>query len=148
MIHQETPEFSEVKSSVRIFLVKLEDNGNMGKRIGCGDSLVPLGREVPILDSIIESTLQELLSLKEESFDDQGLYNALARSDLAIDDVIIKDSHAIIKLRGKLVIGGVCDGPRVEEQIKETVLQFPNISSVEIFINEKSLHEVLSGRGE
>jgi len=41
-------------------------------------------------------------------------------------------------------LGGECDNPRVEAQLTNTVLQFPSVTSADIFINGKTLAETLS----
>ena len=47
-------------------------------------------------------------------------------------------------LAGKLLLGGVCDDPRVEAQLVETARRFSTVREVEIVINGKPLKEVLS----
>ena len=42
------------------------------------------------------------------------------------------------------MLGGVCDSPRFEAQIEQTALQFSTVSSVEVFINDIPLQDVLS----
>jgi hypothetical protein len=42
------------------------------------------------------------------------------------------------------MLGGVCDAPRVEAQIKQTALQFSTVSDVEVFIDDIPLEDVLS----
>jgi spore germination protein GerM len=41
-------------------------------------------------------------------------------------------------------MGGECDTPRVQAQIEQTILQFPTVKEVVIFINGKHLSDVLS----
>lgn len=132
---------------VKIFLVSLEDEGKQGKKIGCNDSLVP--QEVEILDTQdkVAAALEALLEFKDNNYQKGGLYSGLAYANLEVDDVIISNSQAKVLLSGSLNLGGECDDPRVEEQLKATVLQFPYIKETEIFLNDKPLHEVLSGKG-
>jgi hypothetical protein len=42
------------------------------------------------------------------------------------------------------MLGGVCDTPRVEEQILATILQDVQIEEVEVYINDVLLQEALS----
>ena len=42
------------------------------------------------------------------------------------------------------MIGGVCDHPRIEEQLYATILQNEQIEEVDIFINGESLQDYLS----
>jgi hypothetical protein len=51
-------------------------------------------------------------------------------------------------LSGTMMLGGVCDNPRVEAQLEETALQFPTVSQVSVFVNSRPLEEVLSLKGE
>jgi hypothetical protein len=74
-----------------------------------------------------------------------GLYNALYRSDLTLQDVVIKNREAVIKLSGALTLGGLCDKPRVRAQLRETALQYAAVDSVSIFVNGTSLGELLEG---
>jgi hypothetical protein len=127
-----------------IFLVALEDNGLSGKKIGCDDSLV--GVEVSINPDQPEawSALSVLLSLDGPYFGESGLYNALYQSDLEIQSYETHEGKAIVYLEGELMLGGVCDTPRVEEQILATILQDVQIEEVEVYINDVLLQEALS----
>jgi hypothetical protein len=133
---------------VQIFLVAMEDNGRSGKKIGCDDSIVPVQVAIAPTRGVLRAALGELLSLKESYYGQSGLYNALYQSDLKLDSVSIEHGEAIIHLSGTLMLGGVCDNPRVEAQLEETALQFSTVSKVSIFVNGEPLEEVLSLKGE
>ncbi|HLJ69610.1 MAG TPA: GerMN domain-containing protein, partial [Chloroflexota bacterium] len=75
-----------------------------------------------------------------------GLYNALYQARLTVNSVVIRNGRAVINLRGKLNLRGVCDNPRVEAQLKRTAFQFPTVHSVAIFVNSVPLWKVLSTR--
>lgn len=135
-------------SKVKIFLVAIDDNGETGKKIGCGDSIVAVTREITPTAAPLTAAMRELVALKAQYYGESGLYHALHASTLAVDHVSIKDGKAIIKLSGTLSLGGVCDAPRVEAQIKETALQFSTVKEVVIFINGVPLSQALSGKGE
>jgi hypothetical protein len=45
------------------------------------------------------------------------------------------------------VLGGTCDSPRVDAQIKETALQFLTVKQVSIFVNKIPLEQMLLGKG-
>lgn len=133
---------------VNIYLIALGDNGASGRAIGCGDSLVPV--EVPITPTlgVLRAALNELFDLEgEQYYGESGLYNALYQSHLRIDDLAVVNGEAIIKLKGDLVMGGECDGPRIEEQLKAAALQFSTVNRVSIFINDRPLKELLDLRG-
>jgi hypothetical protein len=136
---------------VNIFMVALEDNGKSGRLIGCGDSLVGVQVKYGLSrdENTAKATLEKLFAVKQQNYGESGLYNALYQSDLKVESLTVNaNKKATLNLSGKFMIGGVCDNPRFEEQIKETVLQFKNLySDVEIFINDKPLKELLSGQG-
>lgn len=142
-----TPSSPSSGQTVKIFLVAISDNGVSGKKFGCDDSLVAVDVSVTPTVAVLRTALNELLSIKSDYYGQSGLYNALYQSNLEIDNLGLKNGLASIYLKGNLVLGGICDNPRVEEQLRATALQFSTVSEVEIFINGKPLAEVLSERG-
>ena len=108
--------------------------------MGCGDSVVPVQVEIPTTQGVLKAALQALLSVKDQYYGQSGLYNALYQSDLQVENVSIDNNgKASIYLTGSLVMGGECDTPRVRAQVEQTVLQFPAVKEVAIFINGKPL---------
>jgi hypothetical protein len=132
------------KQTIRVYLVALEDNGKSGEKIGCGDSLVSVERQIPATSGVLKASLTDLFSLKEQYYGQSGLYNSLYHSDLKVAKVEIANGKATIFLSGQLSLGGVCDNPRVEGQIRATALQFSTVKSVDILLNGKILKDVLS----
>ena len=89
--------------------------------------------------------MEALLSVKYEYYGQSGLYNALYQSDLQVESVSIDiNGKASVYLTGNLIMGGECDTPRVQAQVEQTVLQFPTVKDVVIFINGKPLSDVFS----
>jgi hypothetical protein len=129
---------------VKVFLVAVGDNGASGKLIGCGDSLVPATQTILPTQGVLRAALEILLGIKTQYYGQSGLYSALYQSDLTIADLRIDDGKASIHLAGRLLLGGVCDNPRVEAQLVETAKHFTTVKEVEIFINGKPLKDVLS----
>lgn len=129
---------------VEIALIALEDDGASGKQIGCGDSVVLVDQEIQKTQAPLRAALLQLLSIKDTSYGESGLYTALAQADLSLDEVGIENGEAVIKLSGDLSLGGVCDNPRVQAQLVETALQFPTVNKVSIFLNDEPLEEALS----
>lgn len=129
---------------IKIFLVALEDKGQRGKQIGCGDSMVSVERTVPKTEGVLKAALENLLAVKTRVFENTELYNALYQSSLTIKSVAVTNGTAKIELIGTVALGGVCDNPRFEEQLKQTAMQFPTVTATEIKINDKPLQEVLS----
>jgi hypothetical protein len=129
---------------IKIFLIALEDNGQSGTLVGCSDSAVPITVTVPPTQGILRATLEKLFSAKQQSYGEAGYYNALYQSDLQVARVTIEQGKAIIHLTGSVMLGGVCDAPRVEAQIEQTALQFSTVNEVSVFINDVPLEDVLS----
>lgn len=143
-IVQIEPETTMSEQTVTIFLVAIEDQGISGRKIGCDDSLIPV--EVTIRSDLTSpwSSLSALLNLDETYYGESGLYNALHQSDLEIQSYETLEGKAKVYLEGELMLGGVCDTPRVEEQILATILQDGQIDEVEVYINNVLLQEALS----
>lgn len=133
---------------VKLFFVALEDNGKSGKKIGCNDSIVAVERIIPATQAPLTAALKELLSVRARYYDQTGLYNSLYESNLKVDGISIVGGKALIHLSGKVILGGVCDNPRVEAQIKETALQFATVKQVAVFVNGVPLEKILSQKGD
>jgi hypothetical protein len=129
---------------VQIFLIALDDNGQSGQLVGCGDSAIAVQFEVPPTKEVLRASMEKLLALKELYYGESGLYNALYQSDLQLESIALVNGKATIHLTGSLVLGGVCDNPRVEAQLEATVHQFYTVQEVGIFINGTPLKDALS----
>ena len=137
------------RSEVKVFLIALEDNGRRGEKVGCGDSVVPVAAELDTTSGPLTAALTHLLSpgLRDPGGPDgQQLYNALSGSELSVRRVEVKNGMATIELTGRFQIGGVCDAPRVEAQLRKTALQFPGVTGTVIRINGTPLERLLQGR--
>jgi hypothetical protein len=134
-------------SQVNIYLVALGDAGKFGQEIGCEDSLVPVEVQVPPAEDPLEAAYEALLSIDTQFYGQSGLYNALYQSDLSVGNLAVEDGTARVHLTGQLMLGGVCDNPRVQAQLEEIALQFPQVERVEVFINDTPLEDLLSLRG-
>jgi hypothetical protein len=133
---------------VKIFVIAVDDNGKTGVPVGCGDSAVPVQVEIHPTQGVLKAALQALLSVKGQYYGQSGLYNALYRSDLQVESASIDNNgNASVYLTGRLVMGGECDTPRVQAQVEQTVLQFPIVKDVAIFINGEPLADVISLKG-
>jgi hypothetical protein len=129
---------------VQIYLIGLEDNGQGGSPVGCGDSTIPVQVEITPTQGVLKAALEKLLSIKDQYYGQSGLYDALYQSDLQVESVTIEAGKTTVNLTGSLILGGECDDPRVQAQLEKTVLQFPSVTSADIFINGKTLAEALS----
>jgi len=131
---------------VKIFLIALNDNGKSGPLVGCGDSVVGVERETAPTAAPLTAALKELLALHAQTYGQSGFYNALYQSDLQVERVAIVNGAATIQLTGTLMLGGVCDDPRVAAQIQNTALQFSTVRSVVVLLNGVPLEQMLGGK--
>jgi LysM repeat protein len=133
------PQFTRVT----IYLIALDDGGRRGPLIGCNDSIVPVEVRIEPTVAPLRAAMQQLLMT---SGHDYGLTNVFSGSNLTVQDVNIRDGEAIIHLSGRLNIGGVCDHPRIVEQLERTALQFSTVNRVSIFVNGEPLSRILDLR--
>jgi hypothetical protein len=138
------PASPPASQTVQIYLIALEDQGISGELIGCGDSLVPVRVSIAPTQGVLRAALETLLGVKQSYYGQSGLYNALYQSNLRVEDVRIESGLATIQLTGSLLLGGVCDNPRVEGQLRATARQFSTVQNVEILVNGTPLDELLS----
>lgn len=145
--------------AVRLFLVELATEGEGtgqpagGETFGCGDRL--RGVEVPVagegLDTAgrIAAALGSLLAAEGGPAVPRHLYSAFSRSRLTVESVAAVpgvEGLFRVELAGELVLGGVCDNPRVRAQLEATARQFAGVEDVEIAIGGQPLEALLSGR--
>lgn len=128
-------------SQVRVYLIS-EGTGN----VGCGDEVVGVRRNITPTTAPLTAALNQLLSLKTRDYGQSGLYNPLYQSNLAIQEITRNGTSWTVKLTGTLLLGGVCDNPRVEAQLRQTALQFDTVKQVSFLINGVPLEQLLSGR--
>mgnify|MGYP006287649501 CR=1 FL=1 len=140
-----TPPDQDRFTRTNIYLIAVGDEGRSGEEIGCGDSVIPVEIEIEPTIAPLTAALEELLAIDTRLYGQSGLYNALYQSDLRLESVSIVDSEAVIRLSGTLTLGGVCDAPRVEAQLKETALQYSTVDQVSVFIDGRPLDEFLDG---
>ena len=127
---------------VKVYLVALGDAGRRGRKIGCDDSLVPVTRSVSADGEPLKAALAELLSTPRES--EGGLGNYWQGEGLRVRSAAVSGGTATIRISGRVFVAGVCDQPRIEEQIKETARQFPGVRRVRVFVNGVALSRAIS----
>ncbi len=137
---------ASVADKAPIFLISLEDGGVEGRRLGCGDSAVPVEVTLARRGPALRGSLEALLSLREAWDSRTGFYNALHGSRLEIDRIERAGPEARIHLKGYLEIGDKCDSPRVLSQLTETALQFADVQRATFFLEGKPLAGLLSGK--
>jgi hypothetical protein len=123
-------------------MVLLNDDGASGIPVGCGDSLMPV--TIPIwetenLEERIAATVTVLLSYDELNYGESGFVNALYRNEATVEDVSVAGGVATVNLSGTIPVGGVCDEPRVQGQLEQTVLAFDGVDEAVILLNGEPL---------
>jgi hypothetical protein len=126
---------------VKVYLVAVGDAGKRGRKIGCDDSLVPVARTVKADGAPLRAAVRELLSVPHEY--EGSLGNYWYGENLRVAGATISRGTATIRITGKVFVAGVCDEPRIEEQIGETARQFPGVRRVKVFVNGRALSEVI-----
>lgn len=129
-----------------VYLIALEDGGVDGRRVGCGDSAVPVEVTLPRRGPALAGALDALLAMRETWDTRSGLYNALDGSHLEVERIERSGPEVRVHLKGYLEIGGACDSPRVLAQLQETALQFSDVQRAVFYLEGKPLAELLSGR--
>jgi hypothetical protein len=122
----------------KLYMIAIGDNGQSGQKIGCGDSLVPVTRDIPsglTTEGKIEALLDLLFSLTDPNYGQSGFVNSVANSDLFVEEIDVQGNTAAIYLSGQVSVAGVCDEPRVEAQIAGVAKQFPGITNAIIIYN-------------
>jgi Aspartic acid proteinase inhibitor/Sporulation and spore germination len=126
---------------VKVYLVALNDAGKSGRKIGCDDSLVAVKRSVPADGEPLKAAVGELLSMPREY--EGRLGNYWYGENLKVSGVALRGGTATIRITGRLYVAGVCDEPRIEEQMRATVQQFPGVRRVKVFVGGRPLAEVI-----
>jgi len=140
-----TASSEDLFTRTNVYLIALGDDGQSGKEIGCDDSVVPVEVEIEPTIAPLTAALEKLLTIDGREYGQSGLHNALYRSDLTLVSASVVDGEAVVRLSGTLTLGGVCDEPRVQAQLRETVLQYDTVDRVSIFVNGSPLEELMRG---
>ena len=133
----------EPTQSVKVYLVALDDNGRRGKKIGCGDSVVPVTRVIKQTTAPLTAALNELLSIPPAANENPKLENFWKGRNLKLTSVSIANGTATIRISGEVFVAGICDMPRIESQIEETARQFPTVKRVRVFLGSQTLRNAL-----
>lgn len=130
---------------VNLYFIVPGDGGASGRKVGCGDSVVPapvlLDRRQPAL----EGAFKALLGHRSRYDRPSGLYNALYASRLELDHIDHKGAEVTLYLTGYLELATPCDGPRLQAQLVETALQFRDVQLVHVLLGGKQLSALLRG---
>ena len=125
---------------VKVFLVALDDKGKRGKKIGCDDSLVAVTRTIKPTSSVLRAAVEELLLMPANYNADLGNY--WQGENLKVKKITLKAGVATIEITGEGPrVAGICDVPRITEQIEATARQFSSVKKVKVLINGEPLAE-------
>jgi len=139
-----------------IFLVDLEAGGQGAEgSFGCGDRLRAV--RVPVSDAAGEgvagnvgAAVRALLAAEGGPGTPGGLYNALARSRLeveAVEEILAGEGIYRVRLTGELRPGGVCDHPRIAEQLRATAEAVEGVGEAELWLDGRPVEQVLAQEG-
>lgn len=141
----------EGETTLKVALVKLDDNGASGEAIGCGDSIVYIDKTTDGIklknSKKVRLALTELFAYGATATTDE-YYNGLQHSkNLAVDSV--KENSAAgtieVQLTGQLISAGTCDDPRMQEQIYSTIQANSNPDAeITVLINGIDIKEQMS----
>jgi hypothetical protein len=137
--------FGVATETANIYLVDVGNQRGLEDEFGCNDSLWTLEIPIPVLGTVearIVATLQPLFALDDAIVDQIGAYNALSGATIVITGVEVDNGHARVDLEGQFALGGVCDDPRVEEQLRATVLQFDEVDDVTFYLNGEDIFPI------
>jgi spore germination protein GerM len=127
---------------VKVYLVALNDAGKSGKKIGCDDSLVAVTRTIKATATPLKAALDELIASSSENNGQLGNY--VFGPNLKVKSVSISKGTATIRFSGAISVAGICDEPRITEQIEATAKQFPTVKRVKVFVGNQTLKYAIS----
>ncbi len=130
-------------ASVTVFYIAVGDGGFSGPTIGCGDVAVAVTSPAISYTDPVEGALRVLLDDRSGTIGQSGLRNFLSKSRLVIASIERTGTTVTVNLTGTLSMGGVCDIPRVQEQLLLTAQKAAG-GPVDIMLNGKTLSEALS----
>lgn len=135
--------------NVTFYLVSLENLATVKETFGCGDSLVAVSGDYNTeSESLLKDALTKLLNTEQTTtINYQQLYNSLGQSELSIERIEDDGVAVSVYLTGQISLGGVCDNPRLEQQLISSIKANTSTPQVNIFINDKPIQEVLSLKG-
>jgi len=113
-----------------------------GDLFGCDDKIIFKNIEG---EYNLRQLLEKMFSFSEYN-ETEDLYNVFQNSDLEVENLGIESKILKVELFGELIMGGMCDNPRVSVQIDRTVrLFYPDfMGEIQILINGEDLRDFLS----
>jgi hypothetical protein len=133
--------------TLTIYLVDVGNTQGASDVFGCEDSLVPVQVAAEDLSDPVAAAVDSLLVIHDQYYGESGLYNALYQNSLSIESVNVSGDIATVYLSGEIPVGGVCDEPRVRQQLRATIATAAGVPDVQVFINGINLDEYWSPTG-
>lgn len=132
---------------VKLYFIAENDNGKLGIRGGCHDSVMAVDRVIQVSTTPLEDTIKSLISIKDQYYGRAKLYNALYSSKLYMVGVVINRAGIVyVSLNGKLGADRGCELERIKSQLEQTSLQFSNANKTVIYVNGSVLGQPASYR--
>lgn len=138
---QEEKEEGGDSVTVTLFMVETGNDSGKGTPIGCGDLLVERRVRIPKGENLLAGTMRALIAPEND-----GPENFVAGKDVKLERAEISGGVARVYLAGVIPLSGVCDHPRVEQQLLRTAAQFAEVDSALVYIGGQRLEEYLSLR--
>lgn len=142
----DSPSASPTTAALTLFYVAIGDEGVSGPEIGCGDSIVATESAPVEFTDQVEASMSTLLADDEREHGASGLQNTLVASDLEFVSAQVAADTVTVDLTGRVVSGGVCDDPRIIEQLKYTAMTAAGTGSAEILVDGEAIEDVLSNK--
>jgi hypothetical protein len=133
-------------AAIKTYFVAVEGSNVSGPVIGCNDTLVNTGGEYEVKKGQeVEVAMNLLLGNKNKDIynGSEKYYNTLYKSNLEFDRIEEMENSLNVYLTGDLFMSGVCDQPRITEQLEKTAGQFDETQDVQIYINGQRLEDVM-----
>ncbi|GAA5226523.1 hypothetical protein GCM10025778_10560 [Paeniglutamicibacter antarcticus] len=127
-----------------IFYVALNDKGQSGPMIGCGDSIVATGTPPVIYASQAEAAMSDLITDRDARHGQSGLVNTLSDAHLEFVSSSVDGDTVTVELTGDLASGGVCDDPRIVAQLTYTAMVAAGTGEAKVLINGIEVNKYLS----
>lgn len=118
---------------IQVGLFVPNDHGQQGWEFGCQDSLVTVDTTIQqqvTPENEVRVALQKMFAYEHDEYS-----NFFAGKPMFVHTVGVSDGIANIWLTGDPELVGVCDDPRVVEQINATAMQFDEVNHVNIYLN-------------
>lgn len=135
----------QTEQTFDVYFYIANDNWENGELIGCGDSITAMQKTVYAApEDLLWEAVIALLTAQNDIYGPFWLSNIFETMSLSLESIVTNNGITTINIQWPLSIGGVCDHPRIQEQLTRTVAQFfPNNNFV-ITIDNIALDQALN----